>query len=349
MLKRFPAFAGATLAATAAWAQPYAFSTIDPTQAFFTIIPYGINDSEAVSGLWVDTAQVSHGFIAQGATFTTFDAPLADATKVGALRGTAAGGIDNSGTTVGTYSAGGTQHGFIREADGSTASLDIAGHLDTQLFDINNNGQTIGAYADSHALLSGTSFLRSSTGVLTIVAMPGSSFSQAQGLNDAGAIVGGWYDAASVLHGYVRAPNGLYTTIDVPGADATIPSGINDAGWIVGEYDRGGVAYAYVRDPLGAITTIDVPGATFAAATGIDSRGDIVGQYCDASDVCHGFLAVPVPEPATWTLLLAGIGAVGVRLRRGPARGRGIMPSPNSRTGREPSIAVQPAGSRQIG
>jgi len=321
MIKHFAAFAGAALAATAAWAQPYAFSTIDPTQAFFTIIPYGINDSGTVSGLWVDTAQVSHGFIAQGATFTSFDAPLADTTKVGALRGTAAGGIDNSGTTVGTYSAGGMQHGFIRDAAGSTTTLDITGLLDTQLFDINGNAQIIGAYADSQALLGGTSFLRSATGVLTIVAMPASIFSQAQGLNNAGAVVGGWYDAASVLHGYVRAPNGVYTTIDVPGADATIPSGINDAGWIVGEYDSGGVARAYARDPLGAITTIDVPGATFAAATGIDSRGDIVGQYCDTSDVCHGFLAVPAPEPATWALLLAGIGAVGLPLRRGSARG----------------------------
>ena len=156
--------------------------------------------------------------------------------------------------------------------------------------------------------------------MLTIVAMPASIFSQAQGLNDAGTIVGGYYDAASVLHGYVRAPNGVYTTIDVPGADATIPSGINDAGWIVGEYDSGGVAHAYVSDALGAITTIDVPGATFSTGTGIDSQGDIVGQYCDTTNVCHGFLAVPVPEPSTWALLLAGIGAVGLRLRRGSAR-----------------------------
>lgn len=343
MLKDIAAFAGATLAATAAWAQPYAFSTIDPALAFFTIVPNGINDSGTMSGLWVDTAQVSHGFLAQGATFTSFDAPLADTTKVGALRGTAAGGLDNSGTTVGSYSAGGTQHGFIRNAAGSTTTLDIAGHLDTQLFDINGSAQIIGAYADSHTVLGGTSFLRSATGVLTVVAMPGSIFSQAQGLNDAGAIVGGWYDAASVLHGYVRAPNGVYTTIDVPGADATIPSGINDAGWIVGEYDSGGVAHAYVRDPLGAITTIDVPGATFTTATGINGGGDIVGQYCDSASVCHGFLAVPVPEPAAWALLLAGIGAVGLRLRGGLARGRASMRSANVRTGREPVTAVWPA------
>ena len=63
MIKHFAAFAGAALAATAAWAQPYAFSTIDPTQAFSTIILYGINDSATVSGLWVDSDQVSHGFI----------------------------------------------------------------------------------------------------------------------------------------------------------------------------------------------------------------------------------------------------------------------------------------------
>jgi YD repeat-containing protein len=320
-IKHFAAFAAAALAATATWAQPYAFTTIDPTQAFFTIIPYGINDGGTVSGLWVDTAQVSHGFIAQGGTFTSFDAPLADTTKVGALRGTAAGGIDNAGTTVGVYSAGGAQHGFIRDAAGSTTTLDIAGHLDTQLIDINGSGQIIGSYADSHALLGGTSFLRSTTGVLTTLAMPASTVSQAQGLNDAGTVVGAYYDAANVLHGYVRAANGVYTTIDVPGADATIPSGINDAGWIVGEYDAGGVAHAYVRDPQGAVATIDIPGATFTTGTGINGQGDFVGQFCDTANVCHGFLAAPVPEPAAWTLLMTGLGVVILRVRRRSIRG----------------------------
>ena len=34
-----------------------------------------------------------------------------------------------------------------------------------------------------------------------------------------------------------------------------------------------------------------------------------------------GFLAAPVPEPATWTILLAGLGAAGVLRRRTPRRG----------------------------
>lgn len=320
MLKHFSAFIATALVATATWAQPYSISTIDPTAPYYTVIPYGINDSGAVSGLWIDTAQISHGFIAQAGVFTSFDDPLSDNAKVGAVRGTAAGGIDNAGTSVGVYSAGGALHGFIRDAAGNTGTLDIAGHLDTQLFDINASGQIIGTYADSHGQFDTTSFLRSATGVLTLVSMPASTFSQAQGLNDAGSIVGAYYDAANVLHGYVRAPSGVYTTIDVPGADLTVPSGINDAGWIVGEYDVAGVAHAYVSDPQGAVTTIDVPGATFTTGTAIDGRGDIVGQYCDASNVCHGFVASPVPEPAASLLMAVGIGLAGFAARRRSGR-----------------------------
>ena len=314
---KLAAITAGALAATTAAAQGWQIQTFDPPQAYFTIIPYGINDSGTVSGLWADPSQADHGFTLQGGAYSSFDVPLADpATKVGSLRGTAGGGINSAGTIAGAYTAGGSLHGFVRNAAGQTSTLDLAGHLDTELMDINDNGQILGAYADSHAIFAGTSFLRDAGGALQIVAMPASTFSEGEGLNNAGTVVGGYYDAANVLHGFVRAPNGVYTTIDVAGADATIPSGINDAGWIVGEYDKGGTAYAYVRDPDGNVSTLSVPGATFTSGTAINALGEVVGQYCDAANVCHGFLATPVPEPARWAMMLVGLATMAWRWRR---------------------------------
>jgi hypothetical protein len=82
---------------TTAHALSFVFQTIDPPTPFFTIISYGINDSGTVSGLFTDSGLHDHGFLFDGATLTAFDHPSADATKVFAVRGTIAGGLNNVG------------------------------------------------------------------------------------------------------------------------------------------------------------------------------------------------------------------------------------------------------------
>lgn len=74
----------------------------------------------------------------------------------------------------------------------------------------------------------------------TPIDVPGSSGTQANGLNAAGDIVGDYYLGAAP-HGFLMS-GGNYTTIDVPGASATIPQAINASGQIVG----------YTLDSLGA-------------------------------------------------------------------------------------------------
>jgi hypothetical protein len=64
------------------------------------------------------------------------------------------------------------------------------------------------------------------------------------------------------------------------------------------------------------LTTIDVPGATSTAAFGINDAGQIVGEFFLPDPLHpHGFVATPVPEPATWILFGSAVGLMWWRYR----------------------------------
>jgi probable HAF family extracellular repeat protein len=125
----------------------------------------------------------------------------------------------------------------------------------------------------------------------TLLDVPGSRETIANGINNAGQVVGWYIDANSRAHGFLYR-DGTYITLDPPGSVYSLAYGINDLGQIVGSYQRTSLA-----DPQGfllsggAYTTIVPPGATntrsFAAA--INNAGQIVGNYGPIPEV-QGFL-----------------------------------------------------------
>src|SRR5262245_58454771 len=104
----------------------------------------------------------------------------------------------------------------------------------------------------------------------TTLDVPGSSKASAiaLGINASGQIVGSYYDAAYLHHGFLLDQGG-YTTLDVPGANYTHARRINASGQIVGYYFAGTEGHGFLLDQ-GGYTTLDVPGAIYTYAFGIN-------------------------------------------------------------------------------
>jgi uncharacterized membrane protein len=126
-------------------------------------------------------------------------------------------------------------------------------------------------------------------------------------INLEGTIAGGYFDASTTSHGFVRNFDGTVATFDVPGAGiglylGTSSAAINDFGTIAGSYfDTNSVSHGFLRindcafeHPRNCtISTFDPPGSVFTFATAINLAGAITGSYFDAGYVVHGFLRAP--------------------------------------------------------
>jgi len=119
----------------------YSFFTVPGAQPNSTG-PNGINDKGLVVGLFSDASGVSHGFLRQGTTYTTIDAPGATTTY--------AFGINNNGTLEGEwYDVAGAAQGFVLTSAGLFTAVDYPGPEVTGLEGVNDRGDISGTYVDS--------------------------------------------------------------------------------------------------------------------------------------------------------------------------------------------------------
>jgi YVTN family beta-propeller protein len=114
------------------------FSTFeDPSAAPMQTQPNHINETGLITGLFVDSAGQSHGFLLNTAEYTTLDFPGADATF--------ALGTSNRGTSAGQYITNFPVHGFLLDEKGFF-SFDFPNSRASGLRRVNEAGQIVGAY-----------------------------------------------------------------------------------------------------------------------------------------------------------------------------------------------------------
>ena len=286
--------------------------------------PSSINDWGVITGYYIDSNNVYHGFLrTPDGKFTSFEVPGAD-TSAGSYAGTLPSSINDLGEVTGNYTdASGFTHGFLRSPEGSYTMFDVPGAVGySNPLALNLEGTVVGTYLNSKSEFH--AFLRKSDGGFVSFSGPdacemspssGCYGAAAFNINIFGSVVAAYEDNSGnfVNHGLVRSPAGKLTAFEATGS-GTGPYqgtgcpgcalGLNASGAIAGTYtDSAYVFHGFLRSPEGSYTTFEAAGAGSDSNQGtgcssdcnvsLNDFGEITGTYIDASNTYHGYLRAP--------------------------------------------------------
>ena len=310
---------------------------------------YGLNDSGQVVGSSNTSAGTQRAFITgpDGVGMTDLGTPSANsrsqaydinnagqvvgysATPEGAPRAfmTGPGGmgirdlfggvaqdINAAGQVVG--GTGDAFHAFITGPNG--IGVKDLGYLEgnySVAFGVNDRGEVVGwtpVSGNSHAFITdpGGANMRD-LGTL------GGSFSHANDINSAGQVVGfsSKDDSGQGAFAFITGPGGVgMRDLGTLGRNFSVANDINDAGQVVGFSSTSidSLDHAFITNPDGTgmidlNSLVDVPGDA------------ILTQAMDISNVGQ-VIALGIPEPESYVMLLAGLGLIGLMARRRRAR-----------------------------
>jgi Laminin G domain len=227
-------------------------------------------------------------------SFTTIDVP--------GDSGTQAVGINDAGIVVGQANATST-HQVGWSYDGTSFTTIVAPNTndaqDTSAHAINSFGEIVGDYSPARSTprYGFTDVNGTFTKIASDSPYPSTN---ANGINNAGVIVGSDYLHSGARYtGYIYS-QGVFTYFNVPGTTNangdTFADDINNQGLIVGTYNsnanNSNGYQGYLYDPThNTFTTIADPLGTHGTfAQGLNDFGQIVGSYTDAHGVQHGYV-----------------------------------------------------------
>lgn len=112
-------------------------------------------------------------------------------------------GVSDTGILAGWFWNTGRVSAFVIGGGGDRTDFDFPGASNTQAWDVNLHGCTVGWYGPSAA--SSRGFLRHANGAFVAIDVPGATWTRALGVN-AGHVVVGAYKDGTGTHGFVLRP-----------------------------------------------------------------------------------------------------------------------------------------------
>lgn len=285
---RHLAILAAALTCTAASAV-YVFNTVNYPGSVMTDVR-GLNGTGRIVGYASVDGVNNFSFSYAGGTFSLL--PPAPVTSI-------AHGINDAGTIIGsTFEDPAPTRGFILSG-GAYTYFTRPGWTHSHGRAISASGLVTG-YSEDAAGTTFSGFIYDPvTGAFTDITVPGSFLTIAQGINNAGQVVGSAVLSPGGARAFLRQPDGTVVLFQI-GGNPTRARGISDTGLMTGFVTIGAVTSAFVGDSLG-YQLLDVPGSTFTVGEAINNLGQVSGLYTDAGGATRGFIATPVSMPTGTT------------------------------------------------
>ena len=155
-----------------------------------------INSAGTISGEYVDEGGTEHGYLLHDGRFESFDVLNSSSTDIWSNA--------NDGWFAGDYGDFQTVQAFVRTKHGQYITIALpVGAVAAAARGINDRHEVVGLWADDsdvfHAFLW-------QNGNLQDVVVPGATFSVALQINNAGRIVGRYFDSTNNEHGFLARP-----------------------------------------------------------------------------------------------------------------------------------------------
>ncbi|HTW81506.1 MAG TPA: Ig-like domain-containing protein [Terracidiphilus sp.] len=288
-------------------------------------IPTYIDSAGDVAGIYVDSSQVTHGFLLPaGGSIVTFQAAPVTVGAGGDSPGTDYVTVNTAGEAAGTYvDVNSVVHGFVRSSSGAITTIDVSAAgtgsaQGTAITAIDSAGDVGGLYTDSNNIAHG--FVRTSTGTVSTFNAPATAgtspgifpVSYPFRFDAAGDLSGVYLDSNDVVYGFVRSSAGTITTFTAPDA-APMPTTSNSSITRLYRRSKFGVKFrSFAQRRLRLVSGF--PGAMKhnaslleaaninvslpseidgTAGLAINSPGAITGVYTDSDSGLHSFIRTP--------------------------------------------------------